>query len=323
MKLIVSDNSKYNEQIERFNKCITLLQKIFTRDFSKKFTDELDAKIDTITVYTDRALIGGGYYGDTNVENGKFNIRYGTSKVENENLFIALHELSHVIITPINKNMIYNENNIVSSQGITKLDKNKDEFYGMAFTESFCNIISKIAILKNNKENVNNYMINGLNDYVFNYYEPFEDITRLLIIASKNDYLIEYNFDEAINFGGIDIIIGEPINKPYSIFINSAINCDFTMENEFDRYTNKNEFRNMCRELDEEMLKIKINDNNDLPNYDISVFEKQLVRIENYYFNKLEYLYRNSEINSLTKEKMLNKFENIVNSIKTKLQNMQ
>ena len=55
MKLIVSDNSKYNEQIERFNKCITLLQKIFTKDFSKKFTDELDAKIDTITVYTNRA----------------------------------------------------------------------------------------------------------------------------------------------------------------------------------------------------------------------------------------------------------------------------
>lgn len=321
MKLITLDSSKYNEEINRFNECITLLQKIFSKSYASKFTSELDNKIDTIISFNDRSLIGGGYYGDSNIVDGKFVIRYGTSKDTNTNKFIALHELLHVIITPINKNEVIVKDNCSSSQGITKFDNTENKFYGISFTETFCNMIAKIAILNKNHENIENYLNTGLPDYVYNYYSPFEDITRLLFVATKNDYLKKYDIENLIDNEGLDIIIGEPINKPYSTFINSVIKNDFEMENEFDLYTSKNEFKNMCLELDSEMLKIKINDSIEEPKYNINVFEGSIIKIETYYFNKLEYLNQRGIIDINEKNKLLNEFDSIVSSIKLKIKN--
>lgn len=320
MRLVTVDPKEYNKEIDRFNNSVIALQNIFTKPYAKKFTDELEDKISKITVYTDRALIGGGYYGDSNIINGRFNIRYGTSSDIKQNIFITLHELTHVILTPINKSEIKEQNGIISSQAMTKLNTKENTFYGMAFTESFCNILAKIAIINRESGNIDNYMINGLNNYVYNYYEPFEDITRLLIMASRNDFL-KYNFNDIIN-KGINVILELPINKPYSTFINSALNNDFSMEDEFDGFTIKGEFKNMCTELDNEMLKININEDIINPNYDKSVLENQLVRIETYYFNKLEYLNQKDIINIEVKDKLWNSFENILSSIRTKFNTM-
>ena len=91
------------------------------------------------------------------------------------------------------------------------------------------------------------------------------------------------------------------------------------MEKEFDLYTNKNEYRSMCEELDEELLKIKINDNNNMPKYDIKVFDRQLTKIENYYFNKLEYLSRKEIIPKVEiKNSLWNTFQEMLSSIRTK-----
>ena len=318
MRLVTVDPKEYNREIDRFNNSIIALQNIFTKRYASKFTQELDDKISKITVYTDRTLIGGGYYGDTNIIDGKFNIRYGTSNDLKQNTFITIHELAHVILTPINKSEIKKLNGIISSQGITKLDKKENEFYGMAFTESFCNIIAKITIINREHGNIDNYIINGLHNYVYNYYEPFEDITRLLIIASVNDYIHDYKFNDIIS-KGINTILDDPINKPYSTFINSAIDNDFSMEEEFDSFTTKGEFRRMCQELDDEMLKIDINNDITTPDYDKTVFDSQLIKIETYYFNKLEYLNRKGYIKSTDiKEKLWNTFEEIVSSIRNK-----
>ncbi|MBQ7141281.1 MAG: hypothetical protein IJO32_07255 [Bacilli bacterium] len=321
MKLITLDSNKYNDEINRFNECITLLQKIFSKSYASKFTSELDDKIDTIISFNDRALIGGGYYGDSNIVNGKFVVRYGTSKDVNANRFIALHELLHVIITPINKGEIVVKDNCSSSQGITKYDNIENKFYGIALTETFCNIIAKIAILNKNHESIDNYLVTGLPDYIYNYYSPFEDISRLLFFASCNDYLVKYDIEQLINNEGIDAIIGEPINKPYSTFINSVIKNDFEMEIEFDSFVGKNEFKNMCLELDSEMLKIKINDSIEEPKYNLKVFESVIIKIETYYFNKLEYLHQRGIIGINEKEKLLNEFDSILNSIKLKIKN--
>lgn len=321
MKLITIDPNKYNEEINRFNECITLLQKIFSKSYASKFTSELDDKIDTVISFNDRALIGGGYYGDSNIVNGKFVVRYGTSKEIDTNRFIALHELLHVIITPINKSEVVIKDNCSSSQGITKYDNVENRFYGISFTETFCNMIAKIAILNKNHENIENYLNTGLPDYVYNYYSPFEDITRLLFIASKNDYLKEYNIENLVDDEGLDVIIEEPINKPYSTFINSVIKNDFEMETEFDSYVGKNEFKNMCLELDSEMLKIKIDDSIEPPKYNLNIFESAIIKIETYYFNKLEYLHQRGIIDINEKTKLLNEFDSIVNSIKLKIKN--
>lgn len=321
MKLITLDSNKYNDEINRFNECITLLQKIFSKSYASKFTSELDDKIDTIISFNDRALIGGGYYGDSNIVNSKFVVRYGTSKDVNANRFIALHELLHVIITPINKGEIVVKDNCSSSQGITKYDNIENKFYGIALTETFCNIIAKIAILNKNHESIDNYLVTGLPDYIYNYYSPFEDISRLLFFASRNDYLVKYDIEQLINNEGIDAIIGEPINKPYSTFINSVIKNDFEMEIEFDSFVGKNEFKNMCLELDSEMLKIKINDSIEEPKYNLKVFESVIIKIETYYFNKLEYLHQRGIIGINEKEKLLNEFDSILNSIKLKIKN--
>lgn len=322
MKLITIEPNKYNDEINRFNECISLLEKVFCNVYSNKFIKEIDSKIDTIISFTDRTLIAGGYYGDSNIIDGKFVVRYGTSKDVNANRFIALHELLHVIITPTNKSEIIINNNISSSQGITKFDNNTKEFYGIALTETFCNIIAKIAIINKNNESVENYLKTGLPNYIYNYYSPFEDISRLLLIASKNDYLKKINIEDIINNGGLDSNIGEPINKSYSTFINSVIKNDFEMENEFDSFVGKDEFKNMCIELDSEMLKIKINNSIEEPKYNLNVFENQIIKIETYYFNKLEYLNRRGIINNTDKDKLWNEFDDITNNIRTKLKNI-
>lgn len=316
MRLVTIDPKEYNKEIDRFNTSVIALQKIFTKEYASKFTKELENKINKITVYTNRALIGGGYYGDTNVENGRFEIRYGSTSDIRQNIFITLHELTHVIITPINKSEVKELSNIISSQGITKLDKKENEFYGISLTESFCNIIAKISIINRQHENVDNYMNNGLHNYVYNYYEPFEDITRLLIIASITDYFGSYTFDEIISTEGINAIIN---NQPYSIFINSALNNDFEMEKEFDNFTSKGEFRSMCEVLDKEMLKLDIDDDIINPSYDKDILDSVLIKIESYYFNKIEYLFRKGIISSMEmKERKLNKFQNIIDSVRSK-----
>jgi len=316
MRLYTIDPKEYNNEIDRFNNSVIALQGIFSKQYASKFTEELDDKISKITVYTDRLLIGGGYYGDTNIVDGRFNIRYGKSDDIKQNMFITIHELSHVIITPINKSEVRELNGVVSSQGITKLDTKENKFYGIAFTESFCNILAKISIINRMDGNVENYINNGLHNYVYNYYEPFEDITRLLIFASKNDYSLSYKIDDYIKNYGINGLID---NKSYSLFIESLLNYDFSMEEEFDSFTSKKEFRNMCLDLDNEMLKIDINKNIDIPNYDKTVLENQLVRIETYYFNKLEYLTRKGIVDKIElRDRLWSRFEDIINSIRSK-----
>lgn len=316
MRLITIDPKEYDRETDRFNNSITALQSIFNKQYASKFTEELDDKISKITVYTDRSLIGGGYYGDTNIVDGRFNIRYGTSDDLKQNMFITIHELSHVILTPINKTEIKELNGITSSQGITKYDSKEDKFYGIAFTESFCNVLAKIAIINRVNGNIDNYINNGLHNYVYNYYEPFEDITRLLIIASKDIFFIDYSFNNYIKNDGLNTLIN---NKNYSIFIDSILNNDFNMEEEFDRFTSPKEFKNMCLDLDKEMLKIDINEDISIPNYDKTILDSQLIRIETYYFNKLEYLMRKGMIDSIeTKEKAWNRFEDIVSNIRSK-----
>jgi len=319
MKLLTIQPEKYSSEINRFNECITMLQKVFTKEYASKFTNELDDKIGTIIVFTDRTSIGGGYYGDSNIINGKYTIRYGASNDINSNRFIALHELIHVVITPINKSEIVIKDNISATQGITKFDNINNQFYGIAFTEAFCNIIAKIAILNKNHENIDNFLITGLPDYVYNYYSPFEDISRLLLVASQNDYLKKYDIQTLIENGGVDSYIDEPINKPYSTFIDSMIKNNFEMEKEFDSFVGEKSFKNMCIDLDTEILRIKINTSIEKPNYNLSTFENAIIKIESYYFNKLEYLLHRGIIDNLNKEKLWNELENISNNIKTKL----
>lgn len=319
MKLITLNPNKYNEEVNRFNESVRLLQKIFSTNYTNKFTEELDDKIGSVIVF-DRTLIGGGYYGDSNIIDGRFVIRYGTTDDKYSNYFITLHELCHVLITPINRGEVDVQGTSESSQGITKFDSKENKFYGLSLTEAFCNIIPKIAILNKKHESIDNYFDTGLKDYVYNYYSPFEDITRLLILASKNDYLVKYSFDDVVDNDGIDTYINEPVNKPFSIFISSTLNNDFAMENNFDMFTKKGEFRSMCEDLDEEILRIKISNNIEMPKYNLDVFENQIVRIETYYFNRLLYLAQKDRLNSLDdRDKLFSSFEEICDSIRVKL----
>lgn len=169
--------------------------------------------------------------------------------------FITKHECWHAFMLP---KQLYAYNNCISGHGCQVYTRSSFDAYvrsggksplfgyGNPFEEGMANITAVLATIKDKAKvkddflEADKYMATGqvgsaLNGVFRGYFLPLEDITRLFILASRNDYMLTHPFSEVLaSKEGIDGQIGSPVNKPYCSFISSAVKGDFRFQSEFD-----------------------------------------------------------------------------------------
>lgn len=223
--------------------------------------------------------------------------------IESSN-FIKKHELWHALALPsevTEYSTLPERGTYISGHGCIMYVKESFKRYketgnlknvlecGSPLEEGMANVISVLSTIKekaqaekNPKKKTNilkeadRYMETGeigsaLKGVFRGYYIPLEDITRLFILASKNDYLRNHSFSEVLESEeGIDGIIEKPVNKPYCSMISSALNGDFKFQGEFDKYikiyNDKNEeqlmyYDDICGWINREQMEGIVNEN--------------------------------------------------------------
>lgn len=201
---------------------------------------------------------------------------------------------------------------------------------GKPLEEGMANVISVLSTIKEKAQAENNpkkktdilkeadkYMETGeigsaLKGVFRGYYIPLEDITRLFILASKNDYLINHSFSKVLESEeGIDGTIEEPVDKPYCSMISSALNGDFKFQTEFDNYiktyNDKNEeqlmyYDDICGWISREQMEGIVNENK-VSN--LNKWNQIIETIEYYYGMKLRDVQKEFKgTNYMTEEKV-------------------
>ncbi|MBQ7141302.1 MAG: hypothetical protein IJO32_07365 [Bacilli bacterium] len=185
--------------------------------------------------------------------------------------FVKKHEFWHAFMYPEDLSKLHTYKYFVSGHGCQMYEIDTFNMFketgvrgdllgcGGPIEEGMANVIACLSTIKDNAlesndlsilKEADDYMLTGnvgksLANVFRGYYIPLEDIVRLLILASRNDYMLEHKFSKVLASNeGLDGIIGTPINKPYCSFINSSIYGDFEFQKEFDNniklYNDKN-----------------------------------------------------------------------------------
>lgn len=173
--------------------------------------------------------------------------------------FITKHECAHAGLLP-KRLYEYNDRGtiLISGHGCQAFTKRSFEEFkrtegsaqlygcGEPLEEGLANILASLATIKEKAKTDEDfreadlYMATGnagkaLNGIFRGYFVPLEDITRLFMLASRNDYMQTHPFSEVLaSPEGIDGNIDAPVNKPYCSFISSATKGDFEFQYEFD-----------------------------------------------------------------------------------------
>ncbi|MDO5569571.1 MAG: hypothetical protein Q4G04_05655 [bacterium] len=307
MILVVDNSSLKVRENKRLSDSINAISFLFSEKMRKEVTDNLVNYVGSVIVNTKDYVVGS--YGHTKVENSKFIVNYGCMVDKTANEIISVYNFLKVLLTCKGDNVI-KQNGCLSSQGIAKYDKEQKSFYGFSLNDGLCFVLAKLAVFnKVNRAIVNDYMFSGGFNTIDNKHIILEDLARLLMIASKNDYVVSYSFLEVLDSKeGIDSVVDD---TPYCNLVLSALNNDFSMENEFDYFVGKGQFRKMCECLDKDFISAT-SSNRTISN---SVINDIILKIKCYYETKLDYLVSVKFINSDKRELMRNNFIMIINNI--------
>ena len=332
--------------------------------FSERTQKQMDVALSNNSIIDFRENYQNGpilsdvsYFKDgVNTKTGKciFRLSLGTKVADN----VVKHELWHLCMRPQKEDRIqYKQAKVVTFHGcqrITEASKEKIDKgeakagdvigYGSGLEEGMANITAilatikeKAAIYKNGKimgykkdilaladKYINTGEIDPRLGIIRGNYQVYEDIARLLIMISRNDYMLEHPFSEALESDeGIDGWIEHPVNKPYSSFIYSSVNADADFEREWNSFNEKCKKKELGSisylELNGalDLMKEKIINGgtkalNEKEMQDISAI---INRIERFYDNKLDILVSKRIIDSDKREKLKNRYKVSANSI--------
>lgn len=355
----IKDDKKSTEQVKTYMKELNRNYKSYKMIFSKKTQERMDENkvnnsiVDFRENYQNGAILSDvSYFNDgVNTKTGKsfFKLSLGTKVADN----VVKHELWHLCMRPQKEDRIqYTQHKLVTFHGCQRItEKSKEKIdkgeakdgdvigYGSGLEEGMANITSilatikeKAALYKNgdfigyNKEILalaDKYMETGKIDPKLGiyrgHYQVYEDIARLLIMVSRNDYMKEHPFSEVLaSDEGIDGWIEHPVNKPYSSFIYSCVNADTNFEREWNTFAERREANGFkCNNymeincaldsMKEKIIKGGTNALSEEEKKDIAYIINNL--IGEFYKDKLERLQNERFINKEKKSKMLEKFQ--------------
>lgn len=161
-------------------------------------------------------------------------------------------------------------------------------------------------------------------------YQIFEDIARLLIMVSRNDYMLEHPFSEVLaSEEGIDGWIEQPVNKPYSSFIYSSVNVDTNFEHEWNSFCMQSrekgaycmDYKELNIALDSIKEKIIEGGTGKLNKGEVHDISKIIMKIIDFYSDKLDILLKEGVISKEKKVELLKKIVNSANSITKNMKN--
>ena len=333
--------------------------------FSERTQKQMDVALSNNSIIDFRENYQNGpilsdvsYFKDgVNTKTGKciFRLSLGTKVADN----VVKHELWHLCMRPQKEDRIqYKQAKVVTFHGcqrITEASKEKIDKgeakagdvigYGSGLEEGMANITAILATIKEKavfyengevryKKDIldlaDKYMNTGeidprLGITTRGNYQVYEDIARLLVMVSRNDYKQEKSFASVLakKGEGIDGWIGYPVNKPYSSFIYSSVNADADFEREW------NSFNEKCKKKELGSISyLELNGALDLMKEKIinggtkALNEKEMQdifaiinRIGRFYDNKLDILVSKRIIDSDKREKLKNRYKVSANSI--------
>lgn len=269
--------------------------------------------------------------------------------------FIRKHELWHTLLFPIDplkmQSQIIDNELYTTGHGCIYFVKDSLEKYsrtgkitdlyefGIALEEGMANIIAILASIKEKAKKENNvellkeadkYLETGELGPNFNcfrgYYVILEDITRLMILASRNDYLLPHPLSEVLNSNeGLDGVIEFPVNKPYCSIISSAVNGNFDFQKEFDEYIKEYNMKynenfpyyiQICAWIKNTQFE-NIQKSNSISSFD--QWSLIVDTIEKYYFMKLNKLRINKVITEQKAVDLFDRFEKSVQIVKERI----
>jgi len=325
-------------------------------DRTQKRMDEAMSKnsiIDFRENYQNGQILSNvSYFNDgVNTETGKciFRLSLGTKVADN----VVKHELWHLCMRPQKEDRIqYKQDRVVTFHGCQRItEESKEKIdkgeakdgdvigYGSGLEEGMANITSILATIKEkavfyengevrDKKNIldlaDKYMETGVIDPRLGinrgHYQVYEDIARLLIMVSRNDYKQEKSFARVLakKGEGIDGWIEHPVNKPYSSFIYSNVNADTNFEREWNTFAERREANGFkCNNymtincaldsMKEKIIKGGTNALSEVEKNDIAYIINNL--IGEFYKDKLERLQKERFISKEKKSELLEKFE--------------
>lgn len=336
----------------------------FKSIFSKRTQKRMDADLCNNSIIDFRENYQNGtiqsevlnYEDGVNIETGKsfFKLVLGTGVTDN----IVKHELWHLCMRPQKEDRIqYNQDRIVTFHGCKrvtqeskeKIDKgeakNGDVIgYGIALEEGMANITSILATIKEKATIYQNGIFMGYDNRILaiadkymqtgeidpnlgifrGHYEVYEDIVRLLIMVSRNDYMLEHPFSEVLaSEEGIDGWIEQPVNKPYSSFIYSSVNANADFEREWNSFymqskakgLNSFSYREINNALDYIKEKIINGGTKALNKTEVQDIFKLISIIGKFYNNKLDILLKEGAISKERKIELTKKYVTSANNV--------
>ena len=355
----IASNTKSFKKLKDYGQGFYRNYRSFRNIFSKKTQERMDENLSNNSIldfrenYQNGAILSDvSYFNDgLNTKTGKsfFKLSLGTEVANN----VVKHELWHLCMRPQKEDRIqYTQHKLVTFHGCQRItEKSKEKIdkgeakdgdvigYGSGLEEGMANITSilatikeKAALYKNgdfigyNKEILalaDKYMETGKIDPKLGiyrgHYQVYEDIARLLIMVSRNDYMKEHPFSEVLaSDEGIDGWIEHPVNKPYSSFIYSNVNADTNFEREWNTFAERREANGFkCNNymeincaldsMKEKIIKGGTNALSEEEKKDIAYIINNL--IGEFYKDKLERLQKERFISKEKKSELLEKFE--------------
>lgn len=266
--------------------------------------------------------------------------------------FVKKHEFWHAFMYPEDLSKLHTYKYFVSGHGCQMYDIDTFLDYketgvrgdllgcGDPIEEGMANVIACLSTIKDKAiesndssilKEADDYMLSGvvgnsLGNVFRGYYIPLEEITRLLILSSRNDYMMEHKFSEVLaNNEGLDGIIGAPVNKPYCSFINSTIYGDFEFQKEFDNniklYNDKNNakflsYDDICGWLYRTQF-------DDIKNHnrinDLDGWKQIIISIRAFYKTKIDKCYKQGFVNKDKAQLLLNNFKKACDIVENNL----
>lgn len=304
MKFQTSDPTKRDQEIEKFITYLGYYPNLFESKKQVQIESHIYNYIGEIDIKNNSNYIEDELYGDAiKQENNQFRIRYATGEGRDADKFSAIHELGHILLTPIqDNNERYNES--IPAQGPCKYDTHLNEFYGLGILEGTVNVLAKLSIIKQDYNDLlEEYLKNGGCNLKRNSYKPLEEIARLLVIASTPCY----TEDPAIYLS--NLVKNQKIDdEKSSTYLNSCLNNDFEFEKEFDRlFSNGYTFSKLCNDID--IIHKQVMNKESI---DINLMRDILLKIDSYYHLKVEQEIINGRIDSDKLELLETNFDNYI-----------
>lgn len=194
-----------------------------------------------------------------NSESGKntYNLAYRYPEIQGHNAdFRLAHEMGHLVLNPSNSNrQVYDEQtNSIQVSGLIRTRDDGKTFYGMQMQENAINLLAELGI--RGEHSADDILTGKADVSEINIYKKADDLVKLLAVSMRNDFDKEISFEQLME-NKIDSVIehSDGTKEPANTFFYGLVNDSSIIENEFDKYTGKDAWK----ELDVAITKLHQN----------------------------------------------------------------